>query len=76
VWVIKSIRIRRVWYVACMREGEVCTGIWGENLRERDHCGDPGIDWKIIFKWIFRKWDVGAWTGFSWLMIETGGGYL
>jgi hypothetical protein len=56
--------------------GGVCTGFWGENLRERDHCGDPGIDWRIMLKWIFRKWVVGPWTGLSWLRIETGGGCL
>ena len=42
----------------------------------RDHLGDPGVDGRIIFKWIFRKWDVGVWTGSSWLSIVTGGGYL
>jgi hypothetical protein len=24
--------------------------------------GDPVIDKRIILKWLFRKWDVGAWT--------------
>jgi hypothetical protein len=24
---------------------------------------------------IFGKWDVGVWTGLSWLRIETGGGH-
>jgi hypothetical protein len=43
-------------------------------LRERDHMGDPGLDWRIILRWIFGKWDVGAWTGSSWLGRETGGG--
>jgi len=33
------------------------------NLRERDHFGDPGVDGKIILRWIFRMWDVGVWTG-------------
>jgi hypothetical protein len=26
--------------------------------------------------WIFRKWDVGVWTGVGWLMIETAGEHL
>jgi hypothetical protein len=38
--------------------------------------GDPAIDGRIIIKLIFRKWDVGLWTGLSWLRIETVGGYL
>jgi hypothetical protein len=53
----------------------VCTGIsWG-NLRERDHCGDPGMDGRIILKWIFIKWDVEVLTGLSWLRIGTSGGH-
>jgi hypothetical protein len=27
---------------------------WG-NLRERDHLGDPGVDGRIILRWIFSK---------------------
>jgi hypothetical protein len=33
-------------------------------------------DGRIILRRIFRKWDVGVWTGLSWLRIETGGGHL
>ena len=47
------------------------TGFWWGNLRERDHLGDPGVDGRIILRWIFRKWDVGVWTGSSWLRIGT-----
>jgi hypothetical protein len=46
---------------------------WWGNLRERDHLEDPGLDEKIILRWIFRKWDVRAWTGSIWLRIETCG---
>jgi hypothetical protein len=55
---------------------ETCAGFWWGNLRVSDHWGDPVIDGRIILRRIFRKWDVGVWTGLSWLRIETGGGYL
>jgi len=42
----------------------------------RDHLGEPGIDGRIILRWIFRKWDVEVWTGSSWFSIMTGGGHL
>jgi len=31
---------------------------------------------KDNIKMDLQKWDVGAWTGLSWLRIETGGGHL
>ena len=47
-----------------------------ENLRERDHLEDPGVDGRVILRWIFRKWDVGVWARSNWLRIGTGGGHL
>jgi hypothetical protein len=38
--------------------------------------GSPGVDERIILRWIFRKRGVEAWTGSSWLRIWTGGGHL
>jgi hypothetical protein len=62
--------------VACMGKREVHTGVWWGDLREGDHLGDPGIDGRIILKWLFKKWNGRAWTGLSWLRIGTGGGLL
>jgi hypothetical protein len=57
--------------------GEACTGFWWENLWEIDHWGDPGVDRRIVLRWMFRKWDVvEVWTRLNWLRIATSGGYL
>jgi hypothetical protein len=45
----------------CGGEGRGIQG-FGGNLRERDH--GPGVDGRIILRWIFRKWDVG---GLEWI---------
>jgi len=42
----------------------------------KNHLENPGVDGRIILRWIFRKWDVGVWTGSSWLRLGTGGGLL
>jgi len=53
--------------------GERCSRIWWGIVRERDHLGNPGIDERIISRWIFSKWNVGSWTESIWLRIATGG---
>jgi hypothetical protein len=35
------------------------TGILWENLRERNHLEDPGVDRRSILRWIFRAGDGG-----------------
>jgi hypothetical protein len=35
------------------------TSVWWGNLTEKEYLGDPGVDGRIIFRWIFRKWDGG-----------------
>jgi hypothetical protein len=57
VRIIKYRRMKWAGHVALWGRGEVCTGFWWGNLRERDYLGDP--DGRIILRWIFKKWDVG-----------------
>ena len=76
VRVIKSVRIRWAGHVACMGRREMCTGFWWGNLSERDHLEDPGVDGRIMLRWILRKLGLGVWTGWIWLRIGTGGGHL
>ena len=40
--------------MALWGRGEVYTGFWFGNLRERDHSEDIAIDGKIILKWILN----------------------
>jgi hypothetical protein len=50
----------------------VHTGFWWGDVWEGGHLGEPGVDGRIILKWISKKWD-GACTGLIWLTIGTGG---
>jgi len=45
-----------------MGRREAYTGFWWANLKERDDLRDPGIDGRVILRWIFRKWDVRLWN--------------
>jgi hypothetical protein len=76
VRMIKSRRMRWAGHVACMGERRGVYRVLVGNMWERDHLGDPGVDGKMILRWIFSKWHVGLWTGSSWLRTGTGGGHL
>jgi hypothetical protein len=46
-----------MWHV--WETGDVHTGFWCEDLRERSHLEALGVDGKIILKSIFKKWNGG-----------------
>jgi hypothetical protein len=47
----------------------LCKCFWWESLRERDYCGDPVVDGRIILRGIIRKWEGAVGTGWSGLRI-------
>jgi hypothetical protein len=36
----------------------VHTGFCWGNLTEKGHLGDPGVNGRIILRWILKKWDM------------------
>jgi len=76
VRVIKSRRMRWAGHVGPMGDRrDVCRVLLGTSER-KDHLKDLGVGVRMILRWMFRKWDVGAWTGLIWLRIGTGGRHL
>ena len=55
--------------------GEVCTGCWWGNLRERDHLEDSRHRWEDD-KMDLQEVGCGGMAGSSWLRIGTVGGHL
>jgi hypothetical protein len=54
---IKNNEIERACSMCGERRGYAV--VWWGNLREEDHLEEPGINGRIILKWIFIKWDGG-----------------
>ena len=46
-------------------EGEVHTGFWWGNLKERDHLEHLGLIGRIILKWAFQKY----FGGVKWIYV-------
>jgi len=77
--IVRLIKSRRmIWavHVARMGIGEAHAGFCLENLRVRNHLGEPGVDGRVLLKCIFRNCDVSEWTGSRWLRIGTGVGHV
>jgi hypothetical protein len=65
--VTKSRRMRWAGHVAPMAEGRVLYRVLVSKPEGKDQWGDLGVDGRIIFRQIFRQWDVRVWTGLRWL---------
>jgi len=39
--------------------GKRCIQLMVRKPEVSGHLGDPGVDGRIISRWVFRKWDVG-----------------
>ena len=61
-WVIESRRMRWAGHVARMGEKRGVHRVLVRKPEGKSHLRDPGVDGRIILRWIFRKWDVGVWT--------------
>jgi len=76
VRVIKSRIMRWAGQIARMRERRGVYRVLGGKPEGKRPLGRPRRRWEGNIRWNFRKWDVGAWTGSSWLRIGTGAGHF
>jgi hypothetical protein len=76
VRLLKSRRMRWAGLVARMGERRGIYRVLGEKPEGKRPPGGHRHRWEDKLRWIFRKWDVGAWTGSSWLRTGTVGGHL
>ena len=65
--IIRMIKSRMRWagHVARMVKGDVCTGCWWGNVRERDHLEDPGLDGRMghVARMVKGEVYTGSWRG-------------
>jgi hypothetical protein len=59
-----------------LEKGEIHTKFWSENLKGRDHLGNPHVDGRIKLKRIVKKEGMKVWIKFIWLIMRTSGGLL
>jgi hypothetical protein len=73
VRVIKSRTMKWAGHIARLGEGRGVYRVLVGKPEGKRPMGRPRRRWQ---RWIFRKWDVGVWTGLGWLRTGKGGGHL
>jgi hypothetical protein len=68
--ILRMVKSRR------MRWARRAQVVGGGNLMDRGQWGDPGVDGRIVLRWILRMLEGVVRTGWSWLRIGTDGGHL
>ena len=68
---ISGDKMEKRWAGNIARTGER-RGVYRVLVGKPEGKRQQSVDWRIILRRIFRKWDVGVWTGSRWLRIGTG----
>jgi hypothetical protein len=74
--IVQVIKLRRIRWAGNMREDVGIYKVLVGKPEGKRQLGRHRHRWEDNIKMDFRKWDVGVWTGSSWLRIGTGGGHL
>jgi hypothetical protein len=56
--------------------GEVFTGFWLGGPKVREHWEDLGVGERMPLRWTLGRYGSMGRTGFSWLRIGSGAGFL
>jgi hypothetical protein len=74
--VMKLRRMRCEGHVTCIDGREARTDHCCLNLKGKDNLEAPGVDRRIILKWILKISVGRAWTGVLWLKTAASGGLV
>ena len=76
VRVVISTRMRWTGHVVRMGDIRGLYRVFVGKPEGKNHLGDRDVDGRIILRWLFRKWDLRAWSGSMLLRTGTGDGHL
>jgi hypothetical protein len=71
-WMVKSVGMKWVGRAAHVGDRRDAYRFSVGRHERKSHLEDLVVDWMVILKLIFKKWDGGAWTGLICLRRGTG----